>query len=351
MGDTGTRQFDLSSVPAKDGPITEEGGLSRVVDMFRRRLWVIALTAALVFLVVAFLTAAATKLYTATTDVQLDLSRKNMLTQVDAAAAGVAPDAAAVDTEAQIMSSRTLVARVVDNLNLVDDPNFNKPASNGIADRIRGMLGASPAATAIEKARQRTASREYVIDKLMARRLVKRVGLTYIMQISVTSESPAQAARLANSFAELYLTSQLENKYDTIARANEWLAHRLDVLRQEVQAKERAVEVYRAQNGLLSASGSTLTEQAISNLNLQMVGAKADLAEREARLHSIESALARGANADSAAEALGSAVIANLREKQADIARRKAEISAKYGPASPGSEARRRGRPRYRKPH
>ncbi|HWA23875.1 MAG TPA: polysaccharide biosynthesis tyrosine autokinase [Caulobacterales bacterium] len=334
MGDTGTRQFELSSAMVKEAPVMEEGGLSRLVDMFRRRLWVIALTAALVFLVVAFLTAAATKLYTATTDVQLDLSRRNMLTQVDAAA-GIAPDAAAVDTEAQIMSSRTLVARVVDNLNLVDDPNFNRPAGASLADRVRGFFGASPAVSAIEKARQRSTEREKVIDKLVQRRTVKRVGLTYIMQISVTSESPAQAARLANSFAELYLTSQLENKYDTIARANEWLAHRLDVLRQEVQAKERAVEVYRAQNGLLSASGSTLTEQAISNLNLQLVGAKADLAERESRLRSIESALARGANADTAAEALGSAVIANLREKQADIARRKAEISAKYGPRHP----------------
>jgi capsular exopolysaccharide synthesis family protein len=193
----------------------------------------------------------------------------------------------------------------------------------------------SPLPSALEKARNRTTMREQVINKLEKRREVKRVGLTYILQISVTSASPAQAARLANSFAELYLTSQLENKYDTIARANEWLAHRLDVLRQEVQTKERAVEVYRAQNGLLSASGSTLTEQAISNLNLQMVTAKADLAEREARLRSIESALARGANADTAAEALGSLVIANLREKQADIARRKAEISAKYGPRHP----------------
>ncbi len=334
MGDTGTRQFDIFSAAVKEST-PGESEMTRMVDMFRRRLWVVMLTAALVFLAVAFITASATKMYTATADVQLDLQRQNMLGSIETAVTGAAPDAGAVDTETQILSSRTLIARVVDNLNLIDDPEFNPPANAGIFGRISDMLRLSPAPSALEKARNRSAAREQVINRLMKRRDVRRVGLTYILQISVTSESPAKAAQIANSFAELYLTSQLENKYDTIARANEWLANRLDVLRQEVQAKERQVEVYRAQNGLLSASGSTLTEQAISNLNLQMVGARADLAEREARLRSVESALARGDNADTAAEALGSVVIANLREKQADIARRRAEITAKYGPRHP----------------
>jgi exopolysaccharide transport family protein len=313
-----------------------EDELARLVDMFRRRLWIVMLTAALVFTAVAFLTASATRLYTGAAEVQLDLQRRNVLSDIDSAVTGNPPDSSRVDTETQILSSRTLVARVVDSLNLADDPEFaGKSESGGLKATFARMFGKPAAASVVEKARLRSAARERAIAKLTKARDVRRVGLTYILQVSATSESPVKAARLANSFAELYLTQQLENKYDTIARANEWLARRLDALRQEVQAKERAVEVYRAQNGLLSASGSTLTEQAISNLNLQMVAAKADLSEREARLRSIEGALARGANADTAAEALGSVVIANLREKQADIARRKAEISAKYGPRHP----------------
>ena len=78
----------------------------------------------------------------------------------------------------------------------------------------------------------------------------------------------------------MYLTQQMETKYDTIARANEWLSSRLESLRTEVQNKERLVEAYRAENGLLSASGSTLTEQAIASLNQQLVTSQADLAER-----------------------------------------------------------------------
>ena len=115
MGDTGTRQFDIFSAPVKE-PGASEGEMTRVVDMFRRRLWVVMLTAALVFLAVAFMTASATKLYTATAEVQLDLQRKNILGSIETAVTGAAPDAGAVDTETQILSSRTLIARVVETV-------------------------------------------------------------------------------------------------------------------------------------------------------------------------------------------------------------------------------------------
>jgi capsular exopolysaccharide synthesis family protein len=189
--------------------------------------------------------------------------------------------------------------------------------------------------SAAEKARERAVGREGAISALTNRRGVKRVGLTYIIDISATSASPTKAALIANTFAELYLTQQLETKYDTIARANEWLSSRLESLRQQVEAKERAVETYRAQNGLLSAEGSTLTEQAISGLNTQLVTSRADLAEREARLRGVEIELANGKSGDSATEALDSTTIVNLRQKQAEIARTYAEMSTKYGPKHP----------------
>jgi exopolysaccharide transport family protein len=312
-----------------------ENGFRRVYEMLRRRLWVILLTAGVVFLIVAFYTASATKLYTASADVQLELTGHGVINTIDAVAAGLPPDAAKVDTETQIVSSRALVARVVDRLNLVDDPEYNPMRKKSLFDSVGEMLGRSAATSAVTKARERVLGREAAIDALMAHRVIKRLGLTYIIQIKATSRSPQKAAQIANTFADLYLTQQLETKYDTITRANEWLSTRLDALRIEVQNKERAVETYRAQNGLLSASGSTLTEQAIASLNQQLVASRADLSEKEARLHEVERELASGKSGDTVAQALASTVIGNLREKQAENSRLRAEMSTKYGPKHP----------------
>jgi exopolysaccharide transport family protein len=334
MGKAGMRQFELFST-ANQEKSENNRELTNLAAMFRRRLWIIMLMTALVFLAVAFYTASATKLYTATAEVQLGMQDRNVINAIDAAVAGMPPDAGKIDTETQIISSRTLVARVVDKLNLVDDPEFNLPPKKSLITSIREMFGASPVVSAVEKARERVSGREAAINALIKKRSVKRMGLTYIIEIGVTSPSPQKAAQLANAFAELYLTQQLETKYDTIARANEWLSSRLESLRQEVENKERLVENYRADNGLLSASGSTLTEAAISSLNQQLVTTQADLAEREARLRGVERELASGKSGDSVAEALGSTVIASLRQKQAEIARTQAEMSTKYGPKHP----------------
>ncbi len=335
MADTGGRAIELVN-PGKPPEVqSNDLGVMRVVEMFRRRLWVIGLCAGVVFMIVAFMTASATKMYTSTAQVEVDVRQSNVV-DIDSVVSGLPQNAAVVDTETQILASRSLAGRVVDTLNLVSDPEFNPPPRPGLLSQIATALRGAPAPSAGSDAKTRAAGREAAIGRLQSRVRVTRVGMTYIINISTTSSDPAKAARLADAFAELYLTQQLEHKYDTIARANEWLSNRLESLREEVLTKERAVEAYRASNGLLSSQGSTLTEQAISSLNLELVQSRAALAEREARLRGVEEDLSGGANAgENAAEALGSSVIASLRGQQAQIARTKAELSTKYGAKHP----------------
>ena len=336
MGDTGARQFDLHSAMEKDVGQNSVGP-SQLIWIFRRRIWVLALTAGVVFLLVAFITATTTKMYTATAQVQIDTRETRVLGGIDSVVSGLPATAAAVDTETQILMSPALAGRVVDKLNLTADAEFNSGATKneGPLAAITGLFGGDRAVNAQQAARERAVGRQRAIRSLLDRITVSRVGLTYIIEVSAKSASPEKSALLANTYSELYLTQQLENKYDTTARANEWLSNRLESLRQDVESKERAVETYRAQNGLLSAEGSTLTEQAISGLNTQLVTSRADLAEREARLRGVEIELSSGKSGDAATEALGSNTISNLRERQADIARTYAEMSTKYGPKHP----------------
>src|SRR5271169_5642443 len=127
MGDTGARQYELLPSNMKEAA-SNQLDVMRVVDMFRRRLWVVAMTAGLVFLLIAFLTASATKLYTATSQVEIDTRETRVLGgAADSVVAGLPANTQIVDTETQILASRTLAGRVVDTLNLIDDPEFAPP--------------------------------------------------------------------------------------------------------------------------------------------------------------------------------------------------------------------------------
>ncbi|NNC38845.1 MAG: AAA family ATPase, partial [Hyphomonadaceae bacterium] len=170
---------------------------------------------------------------------------------------------------------------------------------------------------------------------VLSRLSVYRKGSTYVINIGFTSEDPVKAASLANAFAENYLLEQLDAKFDATSRANSWLNDRLTVLRAEVRSAENAVEVYRGQSGLLSAQGSSLTEQQISDLNAQLIIQTADYNETVARLESVKAKVARGDAADTIGEVLASAVIQTLRAQESTVAGKRAELSSRYGPRHP----------------
>ena len=316
-------------------PSAQDGfGFLRIVEMFRRRIWLFAAILASVFLIVVFATITATRMYSSTVQVQIDLREKRVLGNVESIVRDLPPDAATIDTETQIMTSRFLAGRVVDSLRLLDDKEFSNPPSPGLFASIRAMFG-GPAATARETAASRQRRREDAITTVLQQLAVKRLGLTYLVEITFTSRDPLKATRIADAYANHYLTQQLQTKYDTLKTANDWLSTRLSELSEEVQRKERGVEEYRAKEGLLNADGVRLTEQTAQALNLQRADRMQEYSRAQARASSLRATLSSGGTGDAARETLQSPTIAALRTQQAELSRKRAELSAQKGPRHP----------------
>lgn len=315
--------------------------LKRLLAVFRRRLRLFAAVALLVLVATVILTLRATPMYTATANLIIDRQQQQVV-DTQAVLSGLPADSSTVDTEVEVLRSRQLAERVVDTLNLTQDPEFNSrlapPGPIGsVIGGIAVFLGAATPDAAQEQLSAEAAAleKERVVDAVLSRLSIRRAGLTYVMNVGFTSEDPAKAARIANTFADRYMLEQLEAKFDATRQANTWLNSRLAELRVEVQAAEAAVAQYRAANNLLSASGSTLTEQEISTYNQQLATVRAQQAEAEARLRTARAQLARGSTGDDVGEALGSIVVQRLREQRATVSREVADLSGRYGPNHP----------------
>lgn len=317
MPDSGGRALDLSRSPAAE-PDAGDLGFAKLIDVVRRRIWVFVLVAGAVLAAVSLDLMIAQRLYTAQALVQVDVRQVRPLgPELGSGISALPPESAVIDTETEVLRSRALAGRVVDDLRLAADREFN------------------PSAKPPRDAREAMRDRERTIDALLARLNVARVGLTHIIAVSVTSADPVKAARIADAFSDGYLTQQLETKYDVIAQTNEWLAQRLDTLRREVETKEQEAERHRAAQGLLTADGASLNEQAIAQLNAELGSARAALAEREARLSAVRTGLNQRGAAEVTGEALNSPVVADLRRQQAEVARRRAELATRYGAMHP----------------
>lgn len=164
-----------------------------------------------------------------------------------------------------------------------------------------------------------------IINELLDHTKVSQRGKSRVISLEVKSKDSILAAQLANALAEGYIADQLEAKFRRIRRTNNWQKERIAVLQQKVSEAEREVERFRNTSGLiglLRQSGEP-NAQEMSQMNAELINARARRSEAEARLR----------EAKKSAETLDSPLIQTFKERAAELDRDIAARSTEYGPA------------------
>lgn len=314
--------------------------------MLLRRKWVVintVLFSAVLALIVVF---QLTPRYQAMAMLALD-SRQSQVVDVESVLSGIGTDTAVIKTEIDIMQSRRLIGLAVDELGLMRDPEFNSALDtrkgitywlnpiNYVPDSWqRAMFGEEEQLPEFELL---AIQRARVIDAVQSGLSVSNPPRSLSITMAFESENPKKAARVANGIANLYLTDQLEAKFEATQRANEWLNERVFDLREKVREAENIAQRFREENRIISTSESGLVaDQQLAQLNTRLIDARTELARVEARYSQISS-ISEPENADyeGLAEVLDSALIQRLREQQSEVFRNKAELATRYGPRHP----------------
>ncbi len=108
------------------------------------------------------------------------------------------------------------------------------------------------------------------------------------------------------------------------------------MLRKKVEESEAAAERFRSSQGLYAGSNNvTLNAQQLSELNSQLILAKAQRSEAEARARLIQKMLDDGGDIDATPEVLKSDLIGRLIEQRVQVQRELAQLSATLLPSHP----------------
>jgi exopolysaccharide transport family protein len=243
---------------------------------------------------------------------------------------GIGADAAAVESQVEIIESSALARKVIERLSLGADPDFT---STSILDSIGEWFGALFGRDPNVLAETRLNRQVFALQKNMN---VRRRGLTYVIEITYASKDPAKAARISNAVAEAYLDDQRSAKAEITARATGWLGGRIEEMRDKVRAAERAVADYKGANGLVDVTqGNKLISRQVEDLTQQLALTRTRTAEAQARLEQVQQVARRTTDPAALAEALQSQVITALRSQYAEAARLEAEYRALYGDRHP----------------
>ncbi|MBY0337410.1 MAG: polysaccharide biosynthesis tyrosine autokinase [Acetobacteraceae bacterium] len=241
-------------------------------------------------------------------------------------------DSAKVAGVLTILESTVLLERVVTAERLADDAEFGAAPPGLVSQVLQSLpfLAQERAPAALETRQARA------IAQLRRAIRVVRIGVTYIIRIDVTTRDAAKSQRLANAVVDAYLADQLEAKYEATRRGADWLRERLVSLRDDLIRAEREVEAVRAQYGLTEiAGGGSIGQQAMTELNVQLIAAQGEVANRQARLDQALRATRGSASLEGLNEVTSSSIINTLRTQQSEHARRLAELQSRFGPRHP----------------
>ncbi len=113
------------------------------------------------------------------------------------------------------------------------------------------------------------------LAKFKANLEVERRGATYLVDISFKADSAGEAARIANMVANEFANQQNADVRKATEDAARALSERLVELRRKLNASEKAVADFAAENGILYVDNdSTLQKRQLSELSAQLAVAK-----------------------------------------------------------------------------
>lgn len=239
---------------------------------------------------------------------------------------------AVVETQVRRLTSGSVLVKVVDKLNLAEDPEFNGKAGGGFS--IRGFVSSlisSNQQTGDDPGRRHALAAEHLYEALS----IQRDTNTFVISVGAKTQDPEKSALIANTMTDVFIQTFGELQAGTAGRATDELTRRLDDLRKSVETAERKVEAFKAENELINPQGRLITDDEIQRVNDQLTAARARTLELNARASSTRDLGVDSVLAGALPEAIGSPAITELRAQYAALTQEADRAAVRLGPRHP----------------
>ena len=229
----------------------------------------------------------ATPIYRATSVLQLEKAGTQVVQvegiQPDSDGYGWDPDF--LQTQYELLQSRSLAERVADELNL-DQAALDRLNDPGWLGRMLALLRpkskTESADTALADAAKQLRAAAGVVSGGLS---VEPVRNSRLVRINYDSPSPEFSARVANAIADGFIASGLERRFGASSYAKTYLEDQLKLVKAKLEQSERKLVAFAQQEGLVSTgeNGQSLATQNLTQLNAALANAQDQRIRAQAR--------------------------------------------------------------------
>lgn len=315
--------------------------LTHYFRVINRSKWRILGLAIIVTILVALIVLSMTPIYKATSSLLIESEETNIVS-IEQVYGLDASKKEYFETQYEILKSRHIAEKVVDKLDLGNNPIFtqyiDEQESSFLGDikqSVKDVLTFLPQSEPItlteeEMAQQR---KERLITLFSENLSIAPVANTQVVKLSFMSESPKLAATVANTVADVYIENYLEAKFDMTSKATTWLNDSLEGLRTKLEVSERKLADFYEREQLVDLDGVVgLASDELQGLSEQLLEAENRLKQTEIIYEQVQNF-----NGDPAELADMPAVqnhpsIQNVKEAELEAESKVSELSEVYGP-------------------
>ncbi|MEO0356702.1 MAG: polysaccharide biosynthesis tyrosine autokinase [Pseudomonadota bacterium] len=231
--------------------------------------------------------------YTASAQIAFE-SREEQIIGLEGVIGGLGGDLATINTEVEVLRSRGLMRKVITELDLVQDPEFNstlrpdRPYSFGsMIGTVRNYIfGTEPEPVVytdeiiLNKA----------IDVLLSKLTNTNIRQSYVFQITAVTENPEKSALIANTVAQTYIIDQIETKFEATEQATQWLSDRVGELQTELEIAVEAVKDFNSGSQVVSEDRLDALNNQLKDLRERHAETEATIAMTHLRVDALEAA-------------------------------------------------------------
>jgi len=144
-------------------------------------------------------------------------------------------------SHSMLLTSRSLVAEVIDRLKLADNPDFT---------------GGKKIASERSASKDTTKYREKLIDNFLKNLSVTPIAGTKLIEVTFNHQNPELAAQILNSLFDCYIEMLVKRKYYASEQATEFLTNQMAALQKDIEENEKKLSELSTEQGILPTSSA-----------------------------------------------------------------------------------------------
>jgi len=129
--------------------------------------------------------------------------------------------------------------------------------SRSLASRVAQDLNLAANAAFVPQEADRATRQKIAVGKLQGGFDVDPVLNSRLIRISYSSDSPALAAQIVNSYANNFINANLERRYEASSYARDFLARQIAKVKTDLEKSERKVVAYAQGAGIVETGGGS----------------------------------------------------------------------------------------------